>query len=138
MLPVGAAAPASASGDASSSASGAVPSSGQTAAQSAASAGSQAGGNPAGNRNFDPHSDQHGPLPGGWERRMDHLGRQYYVDQYVPILTSAYRPSATQEWVRWLITIRVTLATQQLADNDLDPTNDGKHRRWFRRRSFGR
>ena len=29
---------------------------------------------------FDSHSDQLGPLPGGWERRIDHLGRQYYVD----------------------------------------------------------
>lgn len=30
--------------------------------------------------NFNPREDQHGPLPGGWERRMDHLGRMYYVD----------------------------------------------------------
>lgn len=29
---------------------------------------------------FDSRSDQLGPLPGGWERRIDHLGRQYYVD----------------------------------------------------------
>ena len=29
---------------------------------------------------FDSHSDQLGPLPQGWERRIDHLGRQYYVD----------------------------------------------------------
>ncbi|AAW44909.1 hypothetical protein CNBL0210 [Cryptococcus deneoformans B-3501A] len=29
---------------------------------------------------FDSHSDQYGPLPVGWERRIDHLGRQYYVD----------------------------------------------------------
>ena len=29
---------------------------------------------------FDSHADQLGPLPAGWERRIDHLGRQYYVD----------------------------------------------------------
>ncbi|WWC58375.1 uncharacterized protein I303_100915 [Kwoniella dejecticola CBS 10117] len=29
---------------------------------------------------FDSHSDQYGALPTGWERRIDHLGRQYYVD----------------------------------------------------------
>ncbi|ORX35319.1 hypothetical protein BD324DRAFT_632323 [Kockovaella imperatae] len=29
---------------------------------------------------FDSHADQQGPLPAGWERRIDHLGRQYYVD----------------------------------------------------------
>ena len=31
-------------------------------------------------RQFDPHEDQYGPLPEGWERRTDHLGRTYYVD----------------------------------------------------------
>lgn len=49
-------------------------------AAAASAVGTQAGANPAtaaANRNFDPHSDQHGPLPGNWERRMDHLGRQY-------------------------------------------------------------
>lgn len=30
--------------------------------------------------NFNPREDQHGPLPAGWERRVDHLGRTYYVD----------------------------------------------------------
>lgn len=34
----------------------------------------------AAGHNFDSHSDQLGPLPNGWERRIDHLGRQYYVD----------------------------------------------------------
>ncbi|PWN19984.1 HECT-domain-containing protein [Microstroma glucosiphilum] len=28
----------------------------------------------------DARSDEHGPLPTGWERRTDHLGRTYYVD----------------------------------------------------------
>jgi E3 ubiquitin-protein ligase NEDD4 len=31
-------------------------------------------------RNFNPTVDQYGPLPPGWERRMDPLGRMYYVD----------------------------------------------------------
>ena len=30
-------------------------------------------------RNFSPTEDQYGPLPQGWERRTDHLGRTYYV-----------------------------------------------------------
>ena len=31
-------------------------------------------------RNFNPNVDQYGPLPPGWERRIDPLGRTYYVD----------------------------------------------------------
>jgi E3 ubiquitin-protein ligase NEDD4 len=31
-------------------------------------------------RNFNPTEDQYGPLPAGWERRIDPLGRTYYVD----------------------------------------------------------
>ncbi|KAK1220738.1 hypothetical protein PQX77_016486 [Marasmius sp. AFHP31] len=31
-------------------------------------------------RNFDPHIDQFGSLPTGWERRIDPLGRTYYID----------------------------------------------------------
>ncbi|KIY51114.1 HECT-domain-containing protein [Fistulina hepatica ATCC 64428] len=31
-------------------------------------------------RNFNPNVDQYGPLPSGWERRIDPLGRTYYVD----------------------------------------------------------
>ncbi|KAF8985613.1 hypothetical protein BDQ17DRAFT_1289804 [Cyathus striatus] len=31
-------------------------------------------------RNFNPNVDQYGPLPMGWERRIDPLGRTYYVD----------------------------------------------------------
>ncbi|KAH9063727.1 hypothetical protein EDB83DRAFT_2382646 [Lactarius deliciosus] len=30
--------------------------------------------------NFNPTEDQYGPLPPGWERRIDPLGRTYYVD----------------------------------------------------------
>lgn len=63
----------------------------------ASAVGQQAGSNPAtaaANRNFDPHSDQHGPLPGNWERRMDHLGRQYYVDHNTRT-TTWNRPTAS-------------------------------------------
>ena len=33
----------------------------------------------AADRNFSATEDQYGPLPQGWERRTDHLGRTYYV-----------------------------------------------------------
>ncbi|KAJ9109360.1 hypothetical protein QFC21_000690 [Naganishia friedmannii] len=49
----------------------------------------------AANSNFDPHSDQLGPLPTGWERRIDHLGRQYYVDHNTRT-TTWNRPSNDQ------------------------------------------
>ncbi|KAL1923673.1 uncharacterized protein VTP21DRAFT_8653 [Calcarisporiella thermophila] len=32
------------------------------------------------NRTLSSFEDQYGPLPPGWERRVDHLGRTYYVD----------------------------------------------------------
>lgn len=38
------------------------------------------GGAAAANRDFNAREDQYGPLPTGWERRVDHLGRTYYVD----------------------------------------------------------
>ncbi|WVQ78911.1 hypothetical protein IAT38_001002 [Cryptococcus sp. DSM 104549] len=40
----------------------------------------QTGTNTNAGHEFDSHSDQYGALPNGWERRIDHLGRQYYVD----------------------------------------------------------
>ncbi|KZT60478.1 HECT-domain-containing protein [Calocera cornea HHB12733] len=46
-------------------------------------------------RNFNPHEDREGPLPAGWERRTDHLGRQYYVDHNTRT-TTWNRPSANQ------------------------------------------
>lgn len=36
----------------------------------------------AADRNFSATEDQYGPLPQGWERRTDHLGRTYYVSEY--------------------------------------------------------
>lgn len=46
-------------------------------------------------RGFDPHEDQYGPLPQGWERRIDPLGRTYYVDHNTRS-TTWNRPSASQ------------------------------------------
>ncbi|KAI0340165.1 HECT-domain-containing protein [Trametopsis cervina] len=46
-------------------------------------------------RNFNPHEDQYGPLPDGWERRIDPLGRTYYVDHNTRS-TTWNRPSANQ------------------------------------------
>lgn len=60
-----------------------------------ASAGAHGASSAAANSNFDPHSDQLGPLPAGWERRIDHLGRQYYVDHNTRT-TTWNRPSNDQ------------------------------------------
>lgn len=44
---------------------------------------------------FATHSDEYGPLPSGWERRQDHLGRNYYVD-HATRTTTWHRPSFNQ------------------------------------------
>ncbi|KAG8820719.1 hypothetical protein FRC17_010070 [Serendipita sp. 399] len=46
-------------------------------------------------RNFSATEDQYGPLPSGWERRTDHLGRTYYVD-HNSRTTTWTRPSSNQ------------------------------------------
>jgi E3 ubiquitin-protein ligase NEDD4 len=51
-------------------------------------------GNNAQGRNFNPNVDQYGPLPPGWERRIDPLGRTYYVDHNTRS-TTWNRPSAS-------------------------------------------
>ncbi|GAA6057773.1 hypothetical protein JCM3770_006839 [Rhodotorula araucariae] len=43
-------------------------------------------------REFNAREDQYGPLPAGWERRVDHLGRTYYVD-HTTRTTTWTRPS---------------------------------------------
>ncbi|KAK4053046.1 E3 ubiquitin-protein ligase pub1 [Microbotryomycetes sp. JL201] len=48
----------------------------------------------AGNRDFNAREDQYGALPPGWERRVDHLGRTYYVD-HTTRTTTWTRPQAT-------------------------------------------
>ena len=60
-----------------------------------AAATGQTGSNNAPGHQFDSHSDQLGPLPIGWERRIDHLGRQYYVD-HNSRSTTWNRPSDNQ------------------------------------------
>lgn len=67
-------------------------------------------------RNFNPHEDQHGPLPSGWERRVDHLGRTYYVDHNTRT-TTWNRPSNNQ----------ATVAIQ--AQQDADTARAGHNRR---------
>jgi E3 ubiquitin-protein ligase NEDD4 len=47
------------------------------------------------NIGFSTHSDEQGPLPPNWERRQDHLGRNYYVD-HVNRATTWHRPSFNQ------------------------------------------
>jgi E3 ubiquitin-protein ligase NEDD4 len=51
-----------------------------TASNLSISANPTATGDSSGARTFSPFEDQYGPLPRGWERRVDHLGRTYYVD----------------------------------------------------------
>ncbi|KAF8448024.1 hypothetical protein L210DRAFT_3527707 [Boletus edulis BED1] len=46
-------------------------------------------------RNFNPNVDQFGALPRGWERRIDPLGRTYYVDHNTRT-TTWNRPSPDQ------------------------------------------
>lgn len=46
-------------------------------------------------RNFNPNVDQFGPLPPGWERRIDPLARTYYVDHNTRT-TTWNRPSPDQ------------------------------------------
>ncbi|KIJ27445.1 hypothetical protein M422DRAFT_271426, partial [Sphaerobolus stellatus SS14] len=98
----------------------APPSSAQTAALASA--------NNAQQRNFSPHEDQYGPLPPGWERRVDPLARTYYVDHN----------TRTTTWVRPSMTQSVNAAEQQqetnaareqhnrriLADDLLESNND--------------
>ncbi|KAF8930918.1 hypothetical protein BGZ58_007936 [Dissophora ornata] len=47
-----------------------------------------------GGRQLSPYEDQHGPLPPNWERRVDQLGRTYYVD-HNNRQTTWTRPSMT-------------------------------------------
>ncbi|KAF9430437.1 hypothetical protein BGZ94_006914 [Podila epigama] len=47
-----------------------------------------------GSRQLSAYEDQHGPLPPNWERRVDQLGRTYYVD-HNNRLTTWTRPSLT-------------------------------------------
>lgn len=48
------------------------------------------------NTNFSPYEDQYGPLPSGWERRIDPLGRTYYVD-HTTRSTTWHRPAPNNQ-----------------------------------------
>ncbi len=65
------------------------------AASTGVQSGLPGGASTGANGNFDSHVDQLGPLPEGWERRIDHLGRQYYVDHNTRT-TTWNRPSDNQ------------------------------------------
>ncbi|KAH9930896.1 HECT-domain-containing protein [Fomitopsis serialis] len=67
----------------------------QPPATSPGAAGHAASNNNAQLRNFNPHVDQYGPLPDNWERRIDPLGRTYYVDHNTRT-TTWNRPSSSQ------------------------------------------
>ena len=67
-------------------------------------------------RNFSPHEDQHGPLPAGWERRVDPLARTYYVDHN----------TRTTTWVRPSMSHSVNTAGQQ---NDTNAAREQHSRR---------
>ena len=92
ISPPSAAVPQPISSNAAAAASSGPPSVNPTA--QAASTG-QTGNNNLTGTQFDSHSDQLGPLPAGWERRIDHLGRQYYVD-HNSRSTTWNRPSDSQ------------------------------------------
>ncbi|PLW08971.1 hypothetical protein PCANC_07257 [Puccinia coronata f. sp. avenae] len=56
-------------------------------------------GNSSTNRNYSTTEDQYGPLPTGWERRVDHLGRTYYVDHNTRATTWTRPPRSTEAQV---------------------------------------
>ncbi|KAG0344375.1 hypothetical protein BG004_004534 [Podila humilis] len=61
-------------------------------APSSAAAAAASGTTANGGRQLTAYEDQHGPLPPNWERRVDQLGRTYYVD-HNNRLTTWTRPS---------------------------------------------
>ncbi|KAJ2999396.1 hypothetical protein HDV02_003014 [Globomyces sp. JEL0801] len=62
--------------------------------------------------------DQFGPLPSGWERRVDHLGRTYYVD-HNNRTTTWYRPRYNER----KLTQRVNNAQEQRHTMERERTN---------------
>ncbi|KAF5391323.1 hypothetical protein D9757_002066 [Collybiopsis confluens] len=86
-----------------------------------------ASGNANQMRNFNPNVDQYGPLPPGWERRIDPLGRTYYVDHNTRT-TTWNRPSASAAVNNDLQDSETNAARDQhsrriLADDLLDVNN---------------
>ncbi|KAH7916011.1 hypothetical protein BJ138DRAFT_1169535 [Hygrophoropsis aurantiaca] len=80
-------------------------------------------------RNFNPNVDQYGALPPGWERRIDPLGRTYYVDHNTRT-TTWNRPSANQTANNSVQEGETNAARDQhsrriLADDMVDATGTG-------------
>ncbi|KAG5645003.1 hypothetical protein DXG03_007280 [Asterophora parasitica] len=74
-----------------------APATSSAATSPSATGGTSSAGTAAQNaqmRNFNPNVDQYGPLPPGWERRIDPLARTYYVDHNTRT-TTWNRPSAS-------------------------------------------
>jgi E3 ubiquitin-protein ligase NEDD4 len=81
--------------------------------------------------NFNPTEDQYGPLPAGWERRMDPLGRTYYVD-HNSRSTTWNRPSSNQAANNHAHEGETNAARDQhsrriLADDLLEASNGGSN-----------
>ncbi|TIC76091.1 HECT-domain-containing protein [Wallemia mellicola] len=73
-------------------------------------------------RQFDPHEDQYGALPAGWERRTDHLGRTYYVDHNTRT-TTWNRPNNNTTSVTNQSAERRAMDSRALPDDMLNATN---------------
>ena len=67
-------------------------------------------------RNYNTSVDDQGPLPPGWERRVDHLGRTYYVDHNTRT-TTWNRPSPNQ------------ITNQEGASQEVATAREGHNRR---------
>ncbi|KAF9246583.1 hypothetical protein BU15DRAFT_85326 [Melanogaster broomeanus] len=97
-----------------------------TAAVATASSGTSANSQ---QRNFNPNVDQYGALPQGWERRIDPLGRTYYVDHNTRT-TTWNRPSPNQAVNNNNQDSETNAARDQhsrrvLADDMVDASNSG-------------
>lgn len=87
-------------------------------------------------RNFNPNVDQYGPLPTGWERRIDPLGRTYYVDHNTRT-TTWNRPSASATVNSNVQDNETNAARDQharrvLADDLLEANNNSNNNSGFR------
>ncbi|WFD32862.1 HECT-type E3 ubiquitin transferase [Malassezia sp. CBS 17886] len=73
----------------------------------------------------DSRADEHGPLPPGWERRTDHLGRSYYVDHNTRSTTWT-RPSSDPAVQRQHAEVeRQRMNNMTVADDFLGVENGG-------------
>jgi E3 ubiquitin-protein ligase NEDD4 len=86
------------------------------------------------NTNFSPYEDQYGPLPPGWERRVDQLARTYYVDHTTRTTTwnrpTPSNPVNVQERSEEVTVAREQnnrriLADEMLEDNAAPPSIGG-------------